>query len=248
MTEPLNSFEILKQLAVKDGVYKEGDNELTLQKKLKRKRHQGMQTRYLFEKNESPKNLPSRPDEFGSIAICAIRYAHGVTGGVHTAEFTVDRTADAQVAGFCIDATLKNWNWFSTQEKTVMRRDTEEAIEMSRRYREITGNLDASFLCALEEWEEFDRWLNDTEQQIVYPPKEEVNGLGLLTVYALRYCVGRASYMPSTIIDATKENWHLLNRVDRQQIQNDVQSAIATRHLGHECDRETWVRNLSLKA
>lgn len=236
-----SSFEILKQLALRDGVYKEGDTELTLQKKLKRKRHQGMQTRYLFDKNESPKNLPPRPDEFGSIAICAIRYAHSRTEGVHIPGFSIDRPQDVQAAGFCIDATIKNWNWLSTQEKAVMRRDNEEAIKMSRRYNEITGNSEALFLCAFEEWQEFDRWLNDSEQQTIYPPKDEVYGLGLLTIYALRYCVGRQTYMPSLIIDATKRNWHSLNRVDHQTIQQDTIGAIVTRHLGELGDRETWL-------
>jgi hypothetical protein len=222
-----STFEILKQIAIKEGVYKEGDTEITLQRKLRPKRHQGMQTRYLFDKNESPKNLPPRPHEFSCITTCALRYAHNST--------------DVQATGFCIDATMKNWNWLSSQDKAVLRRDTEEALEMSRRYREITGNYEVAFLCAFEEWEAFDRWLTDSEQQVVYPPKGEVYGVGLLTVYALRYCVGRQTYMPSLIADATKKNWHLLNRVDRRTIQQDTIGAIATRHLGATCDRETWL-------
>lgn len=222
-----SSFEILKQLALRDGVYKEGDTEAVLQKKLKKKRHQGMQTRYLFDKNESPKNLPPRPDEFASISICAIRYAHG-------------HLEDAQARGFCIDATIKNWNWFSTQDKAVLRRDTEEKVEDTTRL--IEYEVYAVPPASHKEWQEFDRWLNDPEQQIVYPPKDEVYGLGLLTVYALRYCVGRMTYMPSLITDATKKNWHLLNRVDRRTIQQDTIGAIAARYLGDACDRETWLR------
>jgi len=48
--------------------------------------------------------------------------------------------------------------------------------------------------------------------------------------------------MPSLIMDATKRNWHLLNRVDRQTIQQDTAAAIATRYLGMDCDRKDWLR------
>lgn len=185
-----------------------------------------MQTRYLFAKNESPKNLPLRPDEFASISICAIRYAYG-------------HIEDAQARGFCIDATVKNWNWFSSQDKAVLRRDTEEEVRGTAKL--IEYEVYAVPPASHKEWIEFDRWLKDPEQQIVYPPKDEVYGLGLLTVYALRYCVGRMTYMPSLITDATKKNWHLLNRVDRRTIQQDTIAAIATRHLGASCDRETWL-------
>lgn len=240
MDTPPTTFEILKTIAIRDGVYKEGDDEATLQKKLKRKRHQGMQTRYLFDKNESPKNLPPRPDEFGSIVICAIRCVHRQTESTFTT-VAIDRIADVQAAEFCIDATVQNWSWLSTQERTVIRRDTEGAIEISRRYHEV--KIDGFFVdsFATKEWEEFDRWLRDPQQQAVYPPKDEVHGLGLLTIYALRYCVGRTTYMPGLITDATKKNWHLLNRVDHQTIQQDTIAAIATRNLGMDCDQETWL-------
>ena len=211
------TFEILKQIAIKDGIYKEGDTEVTLQKKLSRKRHQGMKSRYMFNKNESSKNLPPAPAAFKDIAICALRYAHS--------------SIDLEVAKFCIDATMKNWNWFLDQERIVLRRDSEQAIDGGV-FRVAT---------ALEEWRSFDRWLNDREQQTQYPPKDEVYGLGLLTIYALRYCVGRMTYMPSTIAEATQKNWHLLNRVDRQTIQQDTIAVIAIRDLGMDCDRNTWL-------
>jgi len=218
MDAPLPStFEILKIIAMRDGVYKEGDTMLTLQKKLQRKRHQGRQTRYLFNKNQSPKNLPPTPEEFSSITICALRYAHS--------------SIDLQIVEFCIAATTKNWDYFSSKDKTVLRCDTEEAI--------VGGIFRVA--SAIEQWKEFDRWLKNPEQQVVYPPKDEVYGLGLLTIYALRYCVGRMTYMPGSLTDATKKNWHLLNRVDRQTIQQDTIEAIATRHLGMDCDRETWL-------
>ena len=214
MTEPLSSFEILKLLAIKDGVYKEGDTEKTMQLKLSKRRQQGQKNKFLVE----PKNPPklTMPSEFKNITVCALRYAHTAT------------SSDA--TSFVIEATIQNWDWLSVNDRTCVRKDTKGVIEDS------LGNTTFK-----AEWEEFDRWLNEPAQDECHQAKEEVNGLGLLTVYALRYCIGRASYMPSTTMDATKENWHLLNRVDRQQIQNDVQSAIATRHLGRECDRRVWM-------
>jgi hypothetical protein len=218
MNNPIPStFEILKRIAIQDGIYKEGDTEVTLQKKLAQKRHQGMKSRYMFDKNESPKNLPPPPAEFSSITIGGLRYAHSST--------------DLQVAKFCIDATIKNWNWIPDRDRVILRRDSEQAID---------GEI-FRIASALEEWRSFDRWLNDLNQQIQYPPKDEVWGLGLLTIYALRYCVSRKTYMPSTIVEATQKNWHLLNRVDRQTIQQDTIAAIATRDLGMDCDRNTWL-------
>ena len=216
MTESLSTFEILKKIAIQDGIYKEGDTDVVLQKKLSRKRHQGMKSRYMFDKKENPKNLPSPPAEFSSITICALRYAHS--------------SIDVQVAKFCIDATVKNWNWISDRDRVVLRRDSKQAID---------GGI-FQVASGLEEWRSFDRWLNDREQQTQYPPKEEVWGLGLLTIYALRYCVDRKTYMPSTIVEATQKNWHLLNRVDHQTIQQDTIAAIAARDLGMDCDRNTW--------
>ncbi|MEG3878980.1 hypothetical protein QT972_16625 [Microcoleus sp. herbarium7] len=214
MTEPLSSFEILKLLAIKDGVYKEGDTKKTMQLKLGKRRQQGQKNKFLVEPRNPPKL--TIPSEFRNIVVCALRYAHTATS--------------SDVTSFVIETTIQNWNWLAPNDRLCIRKDTKGAIE---------DRLSSTTF--KEDWLEFDRWLNEPGQDTNHPVKEEVNGLGLLTVYALRYCVGRASYMPGTIVDATKENWHLLNRVDRQQIQNDVQSAIATRHLGHECDRETWM-------
>ena len=210
----LSSFEILKQLAIKDGVYKEGDTEKTMQLKLGKRRQQGQKNKFLVEPKHPPKL--TMPSEFRNIVVCALRYAHTATS--------------SDVTSFVIEATIQNWDWLSVNDRTCVRKDTKGATEDS------LGNTTFK-----AEWEEFDRWLNEPAQDERHQAKEEVNGLGLLTVYALRYCVGRASNMPCTIVDATKENWHLLNRVDRQQIQNDVQSAIATRHLGHECDQRVWM-------
>lgn len=212
MTEPLSSFEILKQLVIKDGAYKEGDTEKTMQLKLGKRRQQGQKNKFLVEPKNPPKLI--MPSEFRNIVVCALRYAHTATL--------------FDVTSFVIETTIQNWNWLSVNDRLCIRKDTKGAIE---------NRLSNTIF--MNEWLEFDRWLNAPEQDTNHQAKEEVNGLGLLTVYALRYCVGRANCQ--LLVGATKENWHLLNRVDRQQIQDDVQSAIATRYLGHECDRNTWI-------
>jgi hypothetical protein len=113
-------------------------------------------------------------------------------------------------------------------------------------YRDIKGTIEGRLAPIptpeyLTLWGAFAFWLGQSEQENQQQTKIEIVGLGFLSIYALRYCVGRMTYMPSTIVNATKENWELLHSHDHQQIQNDVQTAIATRHLGMACDRETWL-------
>ena len=65
---------------------------------------------------------------------------------------------------------------------------------------------------------------------------------GTIAICALRYCVGRRTYMPSLVIDWVKANWELLSVGDRQVIYHDTRKAIASgRSLGHDCDRDTWL-------
>ncbi len=63
---------------------------------------------------------------------------------------------------------------------------------------------------------------------------------GALAICALRYCVGRRTYMPGLITDWVKRHWSKLSANDQNVIRNDIQSAIASRELGHACDIETW--------
>lgn len=65
---------------------------------------------------------------------------------------------------------------------------------------------------------------------------------GTIAVCALRYCVGRRTYMPSLVIDWVKANWEFLSVADRQVIYHDTRKAIASGlSLGHDCDRDTWL-------
>lgn len=64
---------------------------------------------------------------------------------------------------------------------------------------------------------------------------------GTIAVCALRYCVGRQTYMPSLVIDWVKANWEDLLVSDRQIIYRDLDQAIKSgRDLGGDCDRKTW--------
>jgi hypothetical protein len=134
---------------------------------------------------------------------------------------------------FVIEATKYNWNFLSDKDCIIIYLDTKGMIEGR------LAPIPAPEYLIL--WGAFAFWLGQSEQEDQQQTKTEVVGLGFLSIYALRYCVGRMTYMPSTIIDAIKENWELLHPDDRQQIQNDVQTAIATRHLGMAWDRETWL-------
>ena len=64
--------------------------------------------------------------------------------------------------------------------------------------------------------------------------------LGTLMVCALRYCVGRATYMPSLVMDITKKHWDFLSEKDKQVIARDVREAIERGNLGHDCDVTEW--------
>lgn len=70
----------------------------------------------------------------------------------------------------------------------------------------------------------------------------EVQELGSLTICALRYCFGRMTYMPSLIVDATKANWNLLSKGNKDVIQRDLQEFLTSnRNKGMDCDEKTWL-------
>lgn len=69
---------------------------------------------------------------------------------------------------------------------------------------------------------------------------DNISEFGNLTICALRYCVGRISYMPTLIIDATKDNWKHLTSADKEIIKRDVVEAIQSRNLGMSCDIKAW--------
>lgn len=81
------------------------------------------------------------------------------------------------------------------------------------------------------------------------PPKEIGSDpdFGATVVCALRYCMGRKTYMPSTIVAFTKRYWQSISEKDRAIILRDIRSAfdLAERtqsysHIGMDCDIKLW--------
>jgi hypothetical protein len=65
---------------------------------------------------------------------------------------------------------------------------------------------------------------------------------GAITLFALRYCMGRMTYAPSMTIDWVKQNWGVINRNDRLTIKKDVADFVDSgRSLGMDCDAQTWL-------
>lgn len=75
----------------------------------------------------------------------------------------------------------------------------------------------------------------------------EINpdALGILTVCALRYAIGRRSYITGTVADIVRACWTGLNAGDRDVIARDLRCAIevsrsAPETLGMPQDARTW--------
>ena len=69
----------------------------------------------------------------------------------------------------------------------------------------------------------------------------QVQEFGTLTICALRYCFGRASYMPSLVVDATRVNWELLSKSEKATILKDVEQTIQDGRVGMDCDKQMWL-------
>ena len=67
-----------------------------------------------------------------------------------------------------------------------------------------------------------------------------IQEFGFLTICAIRYCFGRESVMPSTIVDATKANWELLSEGNKKTILRDVAEALQSRSMGTTYDINMW--------
>jgi len=70
---------------------------------------------------------------------------------------------------------------------------------------------------------------------------EEDKDTGLVAVWAVRYCMGRMTYAPSTTVDWLKRHWSKLPVGDRACIFRDVKVAVEEgKHLGMDCDVKLW--------
>lgn len=75
----------------------------------------------------------------------------------------------------------------------------------------------------------------------------------LMATAAVRYCIGRMTYITSDCADWLCEVWPLLPEGARTCVQRDVEEAFARddedraagsdyKALGHDCDRASWER------
>lgn len=76
---------------------------------------------------------------------------------------------------------------------------------------------------------------------------------GLIASSAVRYCIGRMTYMPSVCADWLLSVWHLLPPSKQEIIKRDVEEAFdrddrdrelnaSYLALGWDCDRSQWER------
>ncbi|BAS59882.1 hypothetical protein LBWT_A0520 (plasmid) [Leptolyngbya boryana IAM M-101] len=81
------------------------------------------------------------------------------------------------------------------------------------------------------------------------PPKEIGSDpdFGATVVCALRYCMGRKTYMPSTIVAFAKRHWQFISENDRVDIAKDIHYAFKQAEksgdyssIGMDCDIRLW--------
>lgn len=64
---------------------------------------------------------------------------------------------------------------------------------------------------------------------------------GIVVLCAIRYCIGRRTYMPGLLTDWVRRHWGKLSEKDRALILRDVQEVCdRPETLGDDCDRNTW--------
>lgn len=73
---------------------------------------------------------------------------------------------------------------------------------------------------------------------------------GAIVLCAVRYCLGRQTYMPGLVTDWVRRHWGELPVKDRALILRDVEEAVEWHKsdrlsLGHDCDVQTWTSFLA---
>jgi len=70
---------------------------------------------------------------------------------------------------------------------------------------------------------------------------EQDSDTGAIALCALRYCVGRRTYMPELVVSWIKKYWDTFSVSDKKvmlrSLTSDIKSGV---DLGHDCDRLTW--------
>ena len=75
------------------------------------------------------------------------------------------------------------------------------------------------------------------------PGIDDLDDFGAVLNCAVRYCIGRATYMPGLVTGWIMSNCHgVLTRKTIGVMIRDIDEAAAQDGLGMECDRETWER------
>lgn len=77
--------------------------------------------------------------------------------------------------------------------------------------------------------------MNPTQPEFKFDPVDD--DFGALVNCAVRYCLGRCTYMPSLICDYLKPRLSLLNAKTIGCMERDIRLASSYRD---ECDRATW--------
>lgn len=77
----------------------------------------------------------------------------------------------------------------------------------------------------------------------ILPPEDPE--FGIIVMCAVRYAMGRRTYMPQLVIDFCKRNWGFIKNGDRLIIMRDVYFEIEHElenpgWLGDKCDSEAW--------
>lgn len=75
---------------------------------------------------------------------------------------------------------------------------------------------------------------------------ESDSDTGLIVLCAVRYAIGRRTYMPSTVVNWIKRNWAAIAPKDRTLILRDVTEECdrymrGGDNLGDRCDVATWM-------
>lgn len=70
----------------------------------------------------------------------------------------------------------------------------------------------------------------------------------LMALAAVRYCLGRASYIVGDCVDWLYEQWPALDENVRTVIARDVDQALREGRVGMDMDREQWERARKLWA
>lgn len=81
--------------------------------------------------------------------------------------------------------------------------------------------------------------------QIPISPDPDIYGLGTVLICAVRYCLGRMTYMPSYVTEWIMSHCGgMLTSKTLYVMRKDIEEAKAEDRLGMDMDKQTWERFL----